>query len=194
MRSPLGLWSASVKRDRAVPAYPWRKTDARVTAYFPHSGRFSPYHDDRPLDGLLDDDAQRGTLVFAAALLIHAGLFFALSQNFIVPDLIPDEIEPIPVQIVTLEPPAPEAEPEPTPIPETIQPAIQPQPLRHVQNPRRHRLSRNLFQNPFRKLCRPRPLRSQNLSPSLYRSSRRHRRSSAPPWKSRSQRLCLSLS
>ncbi|MEM9599785.1 MAG: hypothetical protein AAF926_02060, partial [Pseudomonadota bacterium] len=74
------------------------------------SANFSPYHDPDPLADFLEDDAQRGTSTFLIVLIIHAALYFALTSNFIVPDLKPDEPEIVPVQIVTFETPQPEPE------------------------------------------------------------------------------------
>ena len=86
-------------------------------------GRFSPYHDDDVVLDFIQDDAQRITSIIATVFAIHLGLFFALSANFIIPDLKPDEPEVLPVQIVTFDP-TPQAEPEPAPPPEVITPAI----------------------------------------------------------------------
>ena len=84
--------------------------------------RFSPYLDDHPLLDALDDDAQRAASIIALALVVHAALFFVLSANFVVPDLLPDEPDIVPVQIVTYQEPM--AEPDPAPAPEINQPAV----------------------------------------------------------------------
>lgn len=97
--------------------------DARL----PHDiirGRFSPYHDDDVVMDFIQDDAQRITSIIATVFAIHLGLFFALSANFIVPDLKPDEPDVLPVQIVTFDPTPPAEEPAPAPPPEVITPAI----------------------------------------------------------------------
>ncbi|WP_418152565.1 hypothetical protein AB8615_02205 [Litorimonas sp. RW-G-Af-16] len=76
---------------------------------------FSPYHDDDPISDFFDDDAQRVTSIIALVFAIHVALVFALSSNFIVPDLKPDEPDPIPVQIVSFEELAPVEETPPPP-------------------------------------------------------------------------------
>lgn len=79
--------------------------------YGPAGGDFSPYHDPDPIADFFEDDAQRGVGTVMVAILVHAGLFFALSSNFIVPDLLPDAPDFVPVQIVSFE--VPQADPEP---------------------------------------------------------------------------------
>ncbi len=95
-----------------------------MNAFASYQRRFSPYLDDNPLLDLLDDDAQRMASIIAGALFVHVALFFVLSANFIVPDLLPDEPDIVPVQIVTYQEPAPEPEIVPEPAPEIIQPAV----------------------------------------------------------------------
>ena len=86
------------------------------------SARFSPYHDDDPVTDFFEDSAQRITSIIALVFAVHVGLYFTLSSNFIVPDLIADEPEPIPVQIIAFEDlPQPL---EATPPPADITPAI----------------------------------------------------------------------
>ncbi|WP_298913044.1 hypothetical protein [uncultured Algimonas sp.] len=91
-------------------------------------GGFSPYHDADPVADFFEDDAQRGTGTVLAALLVHSALFFALSSNFVVPDLKPDEPEIVPVRIVSYEAPQPQPIPETEPVPET-QPVEAPPPV-----------------------------------------------------------------
>ncbi len=98
-------------------------------------GRFSPYHDDDPVLDFFQDDSQRITSIIATVFAIHLGLFFALSANFIIPDLKPDEPEILPVQIVTFDP-TPQPEPLPAPEPEIIQPAIPAPAVAPRQKPR----------------------------------------------------------
>ncbi len=91
------------------------------------SDNFSPYHDDNPVLDFFDDDAQRITSVVAAVFAIHFALIMMLSPHFIMPDLLPDEPEIVPVQIVSFDPTPqaePEAKPTPEPDPEVIRPAI----------------------------------------------------------------------
>ena len=78
--------------------------------------RFSPYLDDDPWVDFFEDLAQRGTTVIATVLAVHVGLFFALSANFVIPDLKEEEPEPIPIQIIAFE----DLQPEPEPAPEVI--------------------------------------------------------------------------
>lgn len=115
-----------------------KESQPRVTAYVPYDqglytprgGGFSPYHDPDRLADFFEDDAQRGTGTVVLAIAVHAFLFFALSTNFIVPDLKPDEPEVIPVQIVAFEAPQPEPEPvaEPVAAPVIPVPARAPRP------------------------------------------------------------------
>ena len=84
---------------------------------------FSPYHDPDPVSDFFDDDAQRIVTILAAVLFIHIFLIFILSTNFIVPDLIEDEPEVVPVQIVAFEELAPVEETPPPPVVD-LRPAI----------------------------------------------------------------------
>lgn len=95
--------------------------------YGPAGGDFSPYHDPDPIADFFEDDAQRGVGTVMVAILVHAGLFLALSSNFIVPDLQPDEPDFVPVQIVSFEAP----QPDPEPVPEVeVAPPVVPVPAR----------------------------------------------------------------
>ena len=88
------------------------------------SASFSPYHDDDPISDFFEDSSQRLTSVIAAVIAVHVGLYFSLSSSFIVPDLIPDEPEPIPVQIIAFED-LPQSEPDVEEVaPEELTPAI----------------------------------------------------------------------
>ncbi len=108
-----------------------KESQPRVTAYVPYDqglytprgGGFSPYHDPNRLADFFEDDAQRGTGTVVLAIAVHAFLFFALSTNFIVPDLKPDEPEVIPVQIVAFEAPQPKPEPVAEPVAAPVIPA-----------------------------------------------------------------------
>ena len=78
--------------------------------YAPRGGGSFPYHDPDRLADFLEDDAQRGTGTVVLAITVHVALFFALSGNFMVPDLKPDEPDVIPVQVVIFEAPQPDPE------------------------------------------------------------------------------------
>jgi len=93
------------------------------------SDTFSPYLDPEPWAEWWDDFARRNMLAIVTTLFIHIILFLMLQPSFVVPDLIEDEPEAIPVQIIAFE----DAQPEPAPPPEPIElrpaiPALAPPP------------------------------------------------------------------
>ncbi len=92
----------------------------------PRNASFSPYHDDDRLSDFLDDDALRVTSNAAVVFAIHVGIIFAMSGNFIVPDLKPPPPpKAVTVEIITYDP-TPEPEPEPEPVVVEIKPTAPP--------------------------------------------------------------------
>ncbi len=83
------------------------------------SDKFSPYLDPDPIADFLEDAGQRGIITSLLAFFVHVILFFVLQTRLDIPH-VPDEPEPIIVEIISFEP---EAEPEPE-----IEPEIQPEP------------------------------------------------------------------
>ena len=80
--------------------------------------KFSPYLDDDPVAEFFDDVGQRSMVTGLFAFLVHLAIFFILQTRLDIPH-VPDEPEPIIVEIISFEPevePEPEIEPEPEPI------------------------------------------------------------------------------
>ena len=78
---------------------------------------FSPYLDPEPIADFFDDLGQRASTTLALAIIVHIGLFMTLQLQFNLPEL-PDEPEPIKIQIISFEP-------EPEIIPE-VKPELRP--------------------------------------------------------------------
>lgn len=95
--------------------------------------KFSPYLDDEPIAEFFDDVGQRGMVTGLFALVVHVLIFMILQARLSIPH-IPDEPEPIVVEIISFEP---EAEPEPEPEPEPeLRPAVPPPAQAPVPTPK----------------------------------------------------------
>lgn len=101
------------------------------------SDTFSPYLDPEPWAEWWEDFARRNTLAIFIAFIIHVAFFFMIQPSFVVPDLLPDEPETIPIQIVAFEELQPEPISEPEPVispppvaapPPTVKPKPKPRP------------------------------------------------------------------
>lgn len=86
--------------------------------------KFSPYLDPDPIADFLEDVGGRGIITSLLALLVHVLFFFILQTRLDIPH-VPDEPEPIVVEIISFEP---EVEPEPKPKIEPEQRAAVPPP------------------------------------------------------------------
>ncbi|MCF6275134.1 MAG: hypothetical protein L3J05_05165, partial [Robiginitomaculum sp.] len=101
--------------------------------------KFSPYLDDEPIAEFFDDVGQRAMVTGFLALFVHVLIFMILQSRLDIPH-VPEEPEPITVEIISFEPESePEAEPEPTPEPEPepeLRPAVPPPAQAPVPQPR----------------------------------------------------------
>lgn len=102
---------------------------------FPSSQRddFSPYLDADFLAEFWEDYARRTMTVIVGTLVVHLALFLFLQPSFVMPDLIEDEPEAIPVQIIAFGdvPKAVEPAPEENvvePAPQRVEPKPRPAP------------------------------------------------------------------
>ncbi len=118
---------------------------------------FSPYHDPDPVSDFYEDTAQRITSVVALVFAVHIAIFFMLSTRFVMPDMIEEELEPIPVQIIAFEDlpavpapppeitelrpavpapaPPPKIKPKPKPAPPPPPPTPEPEPKPEIAPP-----------------------------------------------------------
>lgn len=89
--------------------------------------KFSPYLDPEPIAEFFDDVGQRSMVTGLLAFGVHVLIFMILQTRLDIPH-VPDEPEPIIVEIISFEPqaePEPKAEPEAEPEPE-LRPAVPP--------------------------------------------------------------------
>ncbi|MCF6221228.1 MAG: hypothetical protein L3J65_08965 [Robiginitomaculum sp.] len=97
--------------------------------------KFSPYLDDEPIAEFFDDVGQRTMVTGLLAFIVHVLIFMILQSRLDIPH-VPEDPEPITVEIISFEP---ETEPEPSPEPEPepeLRPAVPPPAQAPISKPK----------------------------------------------------------